>query len=306
MMQETAIKRPTLEELGLNAGKKTRLARMLYGAGPANGTLLFLPYDHGIEHGPIDFFENPESGDPAYVFNLAVEGGFSGVVTHTGLARRYYSAVAGRVPLVVKLNGRSAIPSDTEPFSPLTGAIEDAVALGADAIGYTLYVGSPSQDRDIRQLADISRESERLGMPLIVWSYPRGVPVDNAGGRDSLYAVDYASRLALELGADIIKINIPVAHKSGAAKHPKEYEEFEGDEYEMTRRVVSSAGRAFVIFSGGTYKDDETFLHSVDMGMRAGAAGLIAGRNMWQRPRAEANTVIGEVRKILDRFGESR
>jgi class I fructose-bisphosphate aldolase len=305
-MQETATKRPTIDELGLTPGKKTRLARMLYGAGPANGTLLFLPYDHGIEHGPIDFLENPESADPAYVFDLAVEGGFSGVVTHRGLARRYYGKVAGKVPLVVKLNGRSAIPSDTDPFSPLTGAVEDAVALGADAIGYTLYVGSPAQDRDMRQLADISRESERLGMPLIVWSYPRGVPVDNAGGRDSLYAVDYAARLALELGADVIKINIPVAHKAGAAKHPKEYEELEGDEYEMTRRVVASAGRALVIFSGGTYKDDETFLHSVEMGMRAGAAGLIAGRNMWQRPRDEATTVIGQVHAILDRFGDDR
>jgi fructose-bisphosphate aldolase, class I len=304
-MQETAIKRPTLDELGLSTGKKARLHRMLYAAGPANGTLLFLPYDHGIEHGPIDFFENPESADPAYVFNLAVEGRFSGVVTHMGLARRYYNAVAGRVPLVVKLNGRSAIPSDTDPFSPLTGMVEDAVALGADAIGYTLYVGTPAQDRDIAQLAEISHESERLGIPLIVWSYPRGVPVENAGGRDSLYAVDYAARLALELGADIIKINIPVAHKSSATKHPKEYEAVEGDEYEMTRRVVASAGRAFVIFSGGTYKDDETFLHSVDMGMKAGAAGLIAGRNMWQRPLSEATQVIGQVHGILKGFGDN-
>ena len=303
-MQEIAIKRPALTEMGLSTGKQARLQRLLYGAGPANGTLLFLPYDHGIEHGPIDFFENPESADPSYVFKLAVDGRFSGVVTHSGLARRYYHEVAGRVPLVVKLNGRSAIPADTDPFSPLTGSVEAAVALGADAIGYTLYVGTPAQDRDIVQLAEISRESERLGIPLIVWSYPRGVPVENAGGRDSLYAVDYAARLALELGADIIKINIPVPHKTSATKHPKDYEGLEGDEYEMTRRVVASAGRAFVVFSGGSYKDDETFLHSVEMGMRAGAAGLIAGRNMWQRPLDEATQVIGQVHGILQGFGD--
>lgn len=302
-MQATALKRPTLDELNLGAGKKTRLHRLLYGAGPANGTLMLLPYDHGIEHGPIDFLDNPESADPAYVFSLAVEGRFSGVVTHTAVAARYYAEHAGRVPLVVKLNGRSSLPADVDPFSSMTGHVEDAVALGADAVGYTLYVGSPAQDRDIRQLSDLRRECERLSMPLIVWSYPRGKPVDDAGGRDSLYAVDYAARLALELGADVIKINLPQPHKQGAPRHPKQYESLEGDEYEMTRRVVASAGRALVIFSGGSYKDDDSFVGSVEMGMRAGAAGLIAGRNMWQRPRDEALEVIQRVHSVLERFG---
>ena len=302
-MQETAIRRPTIDELHLGAGKKTRLSRLLNSHGPGNGTLMLLPYDHGIEHGPIDFFDNPESADPAYIFRLGVEGRFSGVVTHTAVAKRYYPDFAGSVPLIVKLNGRSNIPYAGHPFSPLTGAVEDAVELGADAVGYTLYTGSPDQDRDILQLKDVRRESERLGMPLVVWSYPRGNPVEEAGGRDSLYAVDYAARLALEMGADIIKINIPVVHRANAGRHPRDYEALEGDEYEMTRRVVASAGRALVIFSGGTYKDDATFLQSVEMGMKAGAAGIIAGRNMWQRPRAEALPVIDQVQAVLGRFG---
>jgi class I fructose-bisphosphate aldolase len=281
-----AQRRPTLEALNLSAGKQTRLHRLLYRAGPANGTLMFLPYDHGIEHGPIDFFENPESADPAYVFSLAVEGRFSGVVTHANVARRYYPDVAGKVPLVVKVNGRSAIPAETDPFSPITGSVEEAVSLGADAVGYTLYTGSPAQDRDIAQLTEVRQECETLGMPLIVWSYPRGKPVEDAGGRDSLYAVDYAARLALELGADVIKINLPQPHKPAATRHPSDYESLEADEYEMTRRVVASAGRALVIFSGGTYEDHTSFVGSVEMGMKAGAAGIIAGRNMWQRPRA--------------------
>jgi len=47
---------------------------------------------------------------------------------------------------------------------------------------------------------------------------------------------------------------------------------------------------------------DVLFLGSVEMGMRAGAAGLIAGRNMWQRPRADALGVIDQVHAILARF----
>ena len=301
-MQQTTIRRTTIGDLNLSPGKKSHLRRLLYGAGPGNGTLMLLPYDHGIEHGPIDFLDNPESADPAYVFSLAVEGTFSGVVTHASLARRYYPEHAGRIPLVVKVNGRSAIPADVDPFSPLTGSVEEAALLGAEAVGYSLYVGSPAQDRDIRQLTDVRRECERLGLPLIVWSYPRGAPVEEAGGRDSLYAVDYAARLALELGADVIKINLPRAHKAGAARHPHEYEALEGDDFEMTRRVVASAGRTLVIFSGGAYKDDAGFLRSVELGMKAGAAGIIAGRNMWQRPRADALSIVRQVHEILARF----
>ena len=115
-MQETAIRRPTLDELHLGAGKKTRLSRLLNSHGPGNGTLMLLPYDHGIEHGPIDFFDNPESADPAYIFRLGVEGRFSGVVTHTAVAKRYYPDFAGSVPLIVKLNGRSNIPYVSDPF----------------------------------------------------------------------------------------------------------------------------------------------------------------------------------------------
>jgi class I fructose-bisphosphate aldolase len=57
-----------------------------------------------------------------------------------------------------------------------------------------------------------------------------------------------------------------------------------------------------VLFSGGSYRDDDRFLSDVEMGMEAGAVGLIAGRNMWQRPRAEALPMIDRVRALLDNF----
>ncbi len=65
--------------------------------------------------------------------------------------------------------------------------------LGADAVGYTLYVGSPSQEIDIAQCNEIRRDCDRYGMPLVVWAYPGGAAIKAKGGIDSLYAVDYAS-----------------------------------------------------------------------------------------------------------------
>ena len=49
----------------LAPGKRARLHRLLFEFGPGDGTLLLLPIDQGIEHGPRDFFANPDSKDPA-------------------------------------------------------------------------------------------------------------------------------------------------------------------------------------------------------------------------------------------------
>ena len=52
--------RPSLAQLGLDTGRKARLHRILHQYGLRNGTALFLPYDQGLEHGPRDFFANPD------------------------------------------------------------------------------------------------------------------------------------------------------------------------------------------------------------------------------------------------------
>ena len=70
-------------------------------------------------------------------------------------------------------------------------------------------MGSPNQAADIEQANEVRRECERYGMPLIVWAYPRGSAIKAKGGQDSLYAVDYAARVACEIGADIVKLNVP-------------------------------------------------------------------------------------------------
>ena len=53
------LPRPRYEHLSLGLGKRVRLWRLLYAHGPANGTLLILPLDQGLEHGPADFWPNP-------------------------------------------------------------------------------------------------------------------------------------------------------------------------------------------------------------------------------------------------------
>src|SRR5690606_3940117 len=143
-----------------------------------NGTALFLPYDQGLEHGPRDFFANPEAGDPKYIAKLAQRGGFNGIAIQIGLAEKFYWDYAGEVPLILKLNGKTDIPSDAAALSPLNATVDEAVRLGADAVGYTLYVGTPAQEADFEQYRKVRADAQRLGMPLIVWAYPRGEAIE--------------------------------------------------------------------------------------------------------------------------------
>jgi len=290
--------RPALEQLGLSTGKKTRLHRILRRHGLANGTAMFLPYDQGLEHGPRDFFANPAASDPAYVINLALEGGFNGIAIQIGLAEKFYWDYAGEVPLVLKLNGKTDIPV-IDPLSPLNASVEDAVRLGADAVGYTLYVGSPAQEQDFSQLRHVRDAAVRLGMPLIVWSYPRGSAVESKGGKDSFYAVDYAARIASELGADVVKVNFPHPEKQSGV--PQDYA---GDiaSQQAIDAVVRSAGRTLLLVSGGERAGDEAMLEKARQSMEAGATGLIFGRNVWQRSHQESLRFASQLREILAKY----
>ena len=302
-MAMTRVKRPTLADLTLDIGRRTRLHRLLYRSGPANGTLMLLPIDQGLEHGPRDFFPNPPAKDPDFQLRLAKEGNFSGIVFQYGIAQKYMQQYAGDVPLVLKLNGKTEIPSDSAPISPLIASVEDAVRLGADAVGYTLYVGSPIQDQDFGQFRAVREEADAYGMPIIVWAYPRGEAIEAKGGRDSLYAIDYAARVAAELGADVVKINMPKLNPEKDKAAPKPYNSMHPSQEEAARMVVESAGRTLVLFSGGEMQGEGNVIEKARTAMDAGATGLIFGRNVWQRPFDEALKLGHEIAEMLRDYG---
>ena len=289
-----------LDELyHLNLGKRTRLNRMLYEHGPRNGTLLILPIDQGLEHGPVDFFTEHDCLNPEYQFNLAIEGGYSAIALHLGLAEKYGPKFAGKIPIVLKINGKTRIPPSNEPVSPMTGSVEDAVRIGADAVGYTLYVGSPNQYTDFNQFRKVKRDAERYGMPIIVWAYPRGQAVDAKGGRDSLYAIDYAARVANELGADVVKLNVPATSAKSRSMQPSPYDTLNLSTEEMVAKVVRSAGKTLVIFSGGGKVSDEEVIERAKICMEHGASGLVFGRNIWQRDWDDALRMIKTLKDII-------
>jgi len=269
----------------------------MYEHGPGKGKLMILPIDQGLEHGPVDFFPNPPSADPEFQFKLAVKGGYSGIALHLGLAEKYAPKYAGKIPIVLKINGKTRIPAANEPVSPMTGSVEDAVRIGADAIGYTLYVGSPNQHTDFTQFRKVKADAERYGMPIIMWAYPRGEAIDKKGGRNSLFAVDYAARVADELGADIVKLNVPKDDPKTRSMQRAPYDKLELSYEERVSKVVKTAGKCMVLFSGGGMMSDEEVIRRAKVCVEQGATGLIFGRNLWQR---EWDDALAMTKKLKD------
>jgi len=136
-------------------------------------------------------------------------------------------------------------------------------------------------------------------MPLVVWSYRRGEAIDARGGANSFYAIDYAARLAMEMGADVVKLNYPKidAEKDKDAQAP--YNEMSVTADEAMQGCVESAGRSLVVLSGGSKTDDATVLENTRSVMNAGGSGVIFGRNVWQREWSEALEIIAQIKETL-------
>jgi len=249
------------------------------------GKAMILAYDQGFEHGPRDFLEHPESANLEYILDIAKRGKFTGIVLHAGLAEKYESEIRdSKVPLILKLNGTSELNTEEDPYSPQLYSVEDALELGATAVGYTVYSGSKYEDEMQKEFSRIIREAHRKGIPVIGWMYPRGKSLfDRRAASKTLkmaleeqgktnLAIDetpsivaYGARIGLELGADIVKV-----------KYTGSPESF--------RWVVQSAFPTKVVMSGGPMtKTDEGFLSRVKDVLTAGAVGIAVGRNIWQR-----------------------
>ncbi len=277
-----------------------------------SGTTLILPYDQFIEHDNRHVDPNPEAASPDYICKLAEAGGYNAVAVHYGVAKRYWTKLAGKVPLLLKVNGKTSIPDQSRPISVPTSFVEDAVRIGAVAIGYTMYYGSPRQDEDLQQLAGIREECDRYGLPLVIWAYPRGEAVDYKGGKDCSYLVESATRMATEMGATVIKANLPVTAKAGFTENedvPAYYREVEKElaalpekeqKLERAKRVVAAAQGTPVLFSGGAKTGDDELMENAQACVDAGAFGFIFGRNMWKRDWDDSLQITKKFQDMLD------
>ncbi|MDZ7730848.1 MAG: aldolase [Natrialbaceae archaeon] len=225
-----------------------------------DGKVLILAMDHGLEHGPVDFEAVPEKLDPATVFETATHDAVTAMAVQKGVAEGYYPSYEDDVNLLVKLNGTSNLWMG-EPDSPVNCSVDYAAEIGADAVGFTVYSGSNHEVEMFEEFRAIHERAREYDLPVVMWSYPRGQGLKNDTKPG---VISYATRIALEIGADVAKVKYP------------------GSEDAMAY-ACQAAGDMKVVMSGGSKTSDRAFLSTVESAVGAGASGLAVGRNIWQR-----------------------
>jgi class I fructose-bisphosphate aldolase len=222
-----------------------------------NGRCLILAYDQGFEHSPTDF--DLINVDPDYIFRIALEGEYSALAVHSGIAEKYMKPEYKNIPLIIKLNGKTTL-SRGDPLSLQHTTVKHALKIGASAVGYTIYFGSTYEQTMFKEFSAICEEAHAAGIPAICWMYPRGINVTNEFSTEILA---YAARVAMELGADIVKIK-------------------NNGDNEAMAWVVKCAGKTKVVIAGGPHVSEQEFEKLTYDSICAGAIGMAVGRNVWQ------------------------
>ena len=261
-----------------DCGKKIRLNRIL---GGSCRRALVVAFDHALVLGPI-----PGTEDPLGKIREFSHPDVDALLLNLGLIRQFAkSTPLARIPaLIGRLdwttvwtafgqNGSGAL------HSALLARPEEALRLGADAVLTYLVVGTGDAEFEMKEItrnAEIARECERVGIPLIVESLARGKDVENPGDPKWL---DLHTRMAAELGADVVKTD------------------YSGDVASM-RAVVQKCPIPILVLGGSRHASDGQALDVVREVGEAGAAGVFFGRNVFQSKNIRS--FLKEARTALD------
>ena len=285
----------------VNVGVRAKLYQMMnHGTLAGTGKFVILPVDQGFEHGPArSFAPNPPGYDPLYHVELAIEGGCNAYAAPLGFIQQAASEYPGQIPLILKVNNNDSLFKTKNPRSALTSYVDDALALGCSAIGYTIYPGTSEKNESFEQLRELISAAHEVGLMAIVWSYPRGEALSKPG-ETALDVVAYAAHIPCQMGADIVKVKPPSdLIELEAAKSA--YENIKKSTLaERISHVVQSSfnGRRIVIFSGGEAKGTKAVLEEIRQINFGGGFGSIIGRNCFQRPKNDAIELLKSIMEI--------
>ena len=236
----------------MHTGLDARLDRI-----STDGSYFVVPMDHGITMGAVTGLKDIES-----TIDGVTRGGADAVLTQKGIAPRVHPN-KNEQGYIVHLNASTTIGPD-EDDKRMSGTVEEAVRAGADAVSLHINVGSTHEPKQLEDLARVTDEAARLGIPVLAMAYARGKGIDSTDPE----SLGHAVRFAEELGADVVKTG------------------YSGDA-ESFEHVVEST-RLPVVIAGGSKGTNRETIEAVRGTMDAGGAGVSMGRSVFQHDDPEA------------------
>lgn len=229
------------------------------------GRSFMVAIDRTVSVGPEPFAEDPEA-----LIQSVVDARADAILLSPGLIKHFghLAGFRGAPALVCRIDFPfmyGVTQGEGDEFR-LIASVEEAVALGADAVVMFL-IGAKKERRvfadNVAGVTAVAQAARRLGVPLIVEAVPWGEAAENP--RDPQLVAEIC-RIAAELGADLVKtenVGDPVAMK----------------------HVVDSCPVPVLVL-GGPKLPLPDLLALTEPALEAGARGVVFGRNAWQREDA--------------------
>lgn len=228
---------------------KMRLRRLF---NTKSGRIFLIPLDHGVTLGPIGGIENIRT-----TVKKCLKDPVDGLIMHKGCISQNSDIFLHTrdVNLILHLSA-SVVLSGEVDSKVLIGDIEEAIRLGADAVSIHVNLGVQNDREMLEALGRVSSECTKWNIPLIAMMYSKNCEASHEN-------TAIAARVAMEMGADIIKIN------------------YTGDK-KAFRTLCETIGVPIVVAGGEKKNSVRDFFQDLSDALECGASGIAAGRNIFQ------------------------
>lgn len=228
----------------------------------SDGKTVIVAMDHGMGLNVL-----PDLNDTGRVLEKIIEGGADAILTTFGIARRYKSILA-EANLILRLDGGTSQLGRTSTYPRLMYTVEDALELGAVGVACMGFPGIESEAENLTNLARVAAACNHYQVPLVAEMLPGGFANDIP---NTVENVKLATRIGCELGAHIIKTTFA-----------GEVEEF--------KEVIDGSFCPVVVLGGDKVKNIGDLFNLIEDSLKAGAAGVAIGRNVWKHSNPEKVT----------------
>lgn len=241
-------------------GKKRRLSQIV----AKDGRALMLAIDHGYFMGATHGMEKPAEAIKDLLPHV------DSLMLSPGILRTDVKPEFGKGIVLRASGGNTILDSDIDNEEIILTA-EEAVKMNTSGVAVSIFVGSEYSHQTIMNLADMVNEASAFELPVLgVTAVGKAL----ADKKEKRY-LTHASRLAAELGADIVK----TYYCDGFAE------------------VVAKCTAPIVVAGGPKLDTYEDVLNLCYNAINDGAIGVDMGRNIWQSEYPAA--IIQGVNKII-------
>jgi class I fructose-bisphosphate aldolase len=225
-------------------GKQCRLNKL-----KRNNYYCLLAMDHALTMGPIDGISTIDQ--IIKNINFAAKFGVPSIVLNGGMVEQV--DVFTEPHIVIQTMG---LPNIAEPgvSKVPTWSVQTALSIGATAISVQLNLHNSDIQNAIQNIANLVYEANKFQLPVLFML--------NHKDWDSSNEFEYAIRICIELGADLVKIALPIK-----------------DDIIYNINPISPKGPP-VIMAGGDLTS--SIIRRIRLARELGFKGICIGRNFFQ------------------------